>query len=243
MAGRRAKSNAKRPGQWTVRKVGLVVCAFFGLGVLAGLSPTGRLAARRAANSVSLARRLLAQIVPALYQQPRPAPASRADAPGAAAALVERGDGLYLLDQEGGLSGPLSAGAPQSLPVLSGPAVRTASSRALLEYAAVAVRMEAALATAVSETEVKDDGRMELFLERYPLELVIDRHPATVEFERAGWLWRRWQGRHRLIASIDLTPAGQAVVRLRREAVGPAVEAGAARRPARLARASAGRVP
>jgi hypothetical protein len=53
-----------------------------------------------------------------------------------------------------------------------------------------------------------------LFLEREQTEVVIDLDRAPAELDRAIEVRSKWQGRENLIAALDLTTPGQAVMRL-----------------------------
>ena len=66
----------------------------------------------------------------------------------------------------------------------------------------------------ISEMRINDDATASLFLERERTEVVIDLDRATTEIQRAIKVRQQWQGRENLIAALDLTTPGQAVVRL-----------------------------
>jgi len=84
----------------------------------------------------------------------------------------------------------------------------------MVDYAAQLVRAEAQLSEIISEMRVGDDGTASLFLERERTEVVIDLERATTELQRAIKVRQQWQGRENLIAALDLTTPGLAVVRL-----------------------------
>jgi hypothetical protein len=84
----------------------------------------------------------------------------------------------------------------------------------MVDYAAELVRAEAQLSEIISEMRVGDDGIASLFLERERTEVVIDLDRATTEIQRAIKVRQQWQGRENLIAALDLTTPGLAVVRL-----------------------------
>jgi hypothetical protein len=134
---------------------------------------------------------------------------------GFAVALVERKDGFYALRSTGELRGPVSAELENDLPILSGPALERARPRQLLEDAGALVRAEAALGELISEMSVAEDGTASLYLERSRTELSFDLANAAPELERATYLLRRWRGHRDLIAALDMTTPGQAVMRLR----------------------------
>lgn len=217
---------------------GLVLCAFFALGVMTGFSTTGRTITLRASATLGSYQN---QIMDSLATA-RAAAASRSailaewagragiyrrasHGPGAAAlalgdmregaiAIVERRDGFYELFSGGELRGPVSPGKQGDLPVLSGAALDNARGTQMVDYAALLVRAETQLSEIISEMRINDDATASLFLERKRTEVVIDLDRATTEIERAIKVRRQWQGRENLIAALDLTTPGQVVVRL-----------------------------
>jgi hypothetical protein len=217
---------------------GLVVCAFFALGVMTGFSTAGRAVALRAATTLSSYRdQILDSIAPArstaanysavlvewagragIYHSGLPGPGAAAISAGdlrdGAIAIVERHDGFYELFSGGELRGPVSADKQGDLPVLSGDAVDNARGAQMVDYAAELVRAETQLSEIISEMHVGDDGTASLFLERERTEIVIDLDRATTELQRAIKVRQQWQGRENLIAALDLTTPGFAVVRL-----------------------------
>jgi hypothetical protein len=217
---------------------GLVVCAFFALGVMTGFSTTGRAVALRASASLNAYRdQIIDSLAPArtaaasysaelvewaerkgIYrrtiQQPGAAAISAGHVRDGAIAIVERRDGFYQLFSGGELRGPVSPDKQGDLPVLSGVALDNARGAQMVEYAAALVRAETQLSEIVSEMRVGDDGTASLFLELERTELVIDLDRATVEIQRAIKVRQQWQGRENLIAALDLTTPGLAVVRL-----------------------------
>jgi hypothetical protein len=217
---------------------GLVVCAFFALGVMTGFSTTGRTVALRAAatldsyrdqilNSIAPARATASNYFAVLVQwagragiyrrdlhEPGAAAISSGDMREGAVAIVERHDGFYELFSGGELRGPVSPGKQGDLPVLSGDSLDSARGTQMVDYAAVLVRAETQLSEIISEMHVGDDGTASLFLERERTEVVIDLDRATTEIQRAIKVRQQWQGRENLIAALDLTTPGLAVVRL-----------------------------
>jgi hypothetical protein len=217
---------------------GLVVCAFFALGVMTGFSTTGRTVALRTAATLDSYRdQILDSIAPAraiasnysavlvqwagragIYRrglrEPGAAPVSSGDVRDSAVAIVESHDGFYELFSGGELRGPVSPGKQGDLPVLSGDALDNARGAQMVEYAAVLVRAETQLSEIISEMHVGDDGTASLFLERERTEVMIDLDRATSEIQRAIKVRQQWQGRENLIAALDLTTPGLAVVRL-----------------------------
>ena len=246
---RRKKENVA--AGWNARMGGLVVCAFFVLGVMTGFSTTGRAVALRTSNSlISYREKFMDSIAPArdvaanysavivewaghagLYHRPTHAPGATAlsarDLRDGAIAIVERRDGFYQLFVGGELRGPVSPGTQGDLPVISGAAVENARGNQMVEYAAVLVRAETQLSEIVSEMQIADDGTVSLFLEREQTEVVIDLDRAPAELERAIEVRSKWQGRENLIAALDLTTPGQAVMRLHGTQRAPAKHRGA----------------
>ena len=217
---------------------GLVVCAFFALGVMTGFSTAGRAVALRASASLTTYRdQIIDSLAPArttaanysavllqwaerarIYHhatnQPGAAAISAGDMRDGAIAIVERHDGFYQLFSGGELRGPVSPAKQGDLPVLSGAALDNARGSQLVDYASELVRAETQLSEIISEMHVGDDGTASLFLERERTEVVIDLDRATTELQRAIKVRQQWQGRENLIAALDLTTPGFAVVRL-----------------------------
>ena len=217
---------------------GLVVCAFFALGVMTGFSTAGRAVTLRAAATLSIYRnQFLDSLAPArtaaagyrdlivqwaahagIYRHADHAAGaaalSAADLRDGAIAIVERRDGFYQLYRGGELRGPVSPDKQGDLPVLSGAALDNARGPQMVDYAVVLVRAETQLSEIISEMRLGDDGTASLFLERERTELLIDLDRATTEIQRAIQVRQKWQGRERLIAALDLTTPGLAVVRL-----------------------------
>jgi len=223
---------------WSPRLGGLVVCAFFALGVMTGFSATGRAVTLRASATLSsYQNQIMDSLEPArtaaasysavivewadhagIYPRgghgPGAAAISAGDMRKGAIAIVERRDGFYELFSGGELRGPVSPGVQGDLPVLSGVALDNARGTQMVDYAAALVRAEAQLSEIISEMRVNSDATASLFLERERTEVVIDLDRATAEIQRAIKVRQQWQGRENLIAALDLTTPGQAVVRL-----------------------------
>jgi hypothetical protein len=217
---------------------GLVVCAFFALGVMTGFSTAGRAVALRVSASLSSYRdQILDSIAPArttasnysavlvqwagrtgIYHRANNGPGAAEISAGnmreGAIAIVERRDGFYELFSGGELRGPVSLGTQGDLPVLSGAVLDNAHGAQMVDYAAELMRAETQLSEIISEMHVGDDGTASLFLERERTEVVIDLDRATTEIQRAIKVRQQWQGRENLIAALDLTTPGLAVVRL-----------------------------
>jgi hypothetical protein len=217
---------------------GLVVCAFFALGVMTGFSATGRAITFRASAALSSYRnQIIDSLAPArtaaagysavlaqwagrtgIYHHASKGVGVAAPPAGdmgeGAIAIVERRDGFYELFSGGELRGPVSPGVQGDLPVLSGAALDNARGAQLVDYAAVLVRSETQLSEIVSEMRINDDATASLFLERERTEVVIDLDRANTEIQCAIKVRQQWQGRENLIAALDLTTPGLAVVRL-----------------------------
>jgi Cell division protein FtsQ len=214
--------------------LGLVLCAFFVLGVITGFSAVGRaLAVRVSGLFYSLTGRL-----------PRPAVSSesiegwldrqvgRAELglgvrfsalwrrrvytrpTGDPIAIVERRDGFYWLFADGELRGPVSPTSTDDLPILSGPGMENARGGELVEFAAVMVRAEAQLSHLVSEMNVDDDGTASLYLDHARTSVIFDLDAVPLEMGRAAEILGRWHDRQQMIAAIDMTTPGEAVVRM-----------------------------
>jgi len=231
---------------WNARMGGLVLCAFFVLGVMTGFSTTGRAVALRTSKIlISYQRRFMDSIAPqreiaanycgvilqwaqhaGIYHRNSHAPAieslSARDMRDGAIAIVERRDGFYELFAGGELRGPVSPGKQGDLPVLSGIAAESAPGKQMVDYAEVLIRAETQLSEIISEMQVADDGTGSLFLAREQTEVVIDLDRAPAELQRVIEVRAQWPGRENLIAALDLTTPGQAVVRLHGEERAPA---------------------
>ena len=212
----RKRSVASSAQGWSRRLLGVVLCAFFVLGMATGLSAAGRaLAGRVVDTTLSYWREARRALAMTSFQSGRLAPAGFMAAPGNAVALVERGEGLYELMSAGELRGPVEAGSQDDLPILSGAAIETATADDLVGYAAVLVRAEAELSDLVSEMRMDKDGTASLFLERARMQIDFDPAHAATELARAGWVIRHWRGQAPgMIVSLDMTTPGQAVVRM-----------------------------
>lgn len=235
VAAKRKRISKTAASHWGVRLAGVALCLFFALGVMTGLSRPGRAFAARV--EAWLAPRALLErsgIAPALFAQgamAAPAAASPV-APAAAIALVERGDGFYLLDARGALRGPVAAAAQGDLPILSGAAVDRATPRQLLADAAAMVRAEAELNAVVSELRIGGDGVATAYLDRAPIGISFDLDRAGAELHRAARILGLWRGHERMIAAIDLTEEDAAVVRIRGAAADGGRRPGGARKVA-----------
>lgn len=225
------RTSARSAGaDWTRKALGLVLCAFFGLGVATGLSQPGRAFAARLRLTADAYWAALTQTL--MLWRGRPAQGAlvapiASVSPGNPVALVERADGFYALFAQGELRGPLQpAAAEGDLPILSGAPLERARANDLVGYAATLVRAEAELAGLISEMRVGDDGTAALFFNRSHTELRVDLDAAPAELRRAAKVLGRWRGHEALIASLDMTTPGQAVMRLRGMAPGAPARVG-----------------
>jgi hypothetical protein len=235
---------ARNSWGWSSKALGLVLCAFFVLGMATGLSQAGRALAARARITLALywaeAAGTFTQWRDRTTESAMLVPLAR-PAQGDAVALVERHDGFYALFAEGELRGPVLASRAGDLPILSGAAVQTAGAQDLVRYAAALVRSEVALSGLVSEMRLDADGTVALFFDRSHTELRVDLDDAPAQLKRATEVLGQWRGHEQQIAMVDMTTPGQAVMRLRAAAPLAAVqESGAVRRVAERTRAVGG---
>jgi hypothetical protein len=230
--------------------LGLVLCAFFVLGVITGFSAVGRALAVRVSDFFySLTDRLPRPAASSefiegwLDQQVRRAELSlgvrfsalwrrRVHTPtaGDPIAIVERHDGFYWLFANGELRGPVSPTRTDDLPILSGPGIENARGVELVEFAAVMVRAEAQLSHLVSEMSVDDDGTASLYLDHARTSVIFDLDAVPLEIGRAAEILGRWHDRQQMIAVIDMTTPGEAVVRMTEAALTSAAHPAASKR-------------
>jgi hypothetical protein len=235
------KKKTESASGWSPRLAGVLLCAFFVLGVMTGFSEAGRRVALRAKNIFTLwADRTLAKLGPFRHaadtfdqsmvpievllklKHAVPAPVvagdvelSRARSGDDAIAMVERRDGFYALLARGEIRGPVSPAQQPNVPIMSGPGVESAMASDLLTDAAILVRAEAQMSSMVSEMRIDTDGTTSLYLDRERLAVMIDLDQEQSELPRALEVLKQWQGRERLIAMLDMTTPGMAVVRLK----------------------------
>lgn len=217
MAAAKRKKNKTSASHWGFRLAGIVLCAFFVLGVMTGLSRPGRTLALRVQALLKLwPSPGHSSIIPAVFTGGIVIkPTLHLRAQGAAVALVQRGEGFYTLDSDGGLRGPVSPAAQGDMPILSGAGALNAQPSKLIDYAEALVRAEATLGAAVSEMRIDADGAATIFLEHPHIEVAFDIDHAAIELARALEVLRMWRGHESLIASLDLTTPGQAVMQMR----------------------------
>jgi Cell division protein FtsQ/DivIB, C-terminal len=199
--------------QWGFRLAGIVLCAFFVLGVITGLSRPGHMLALRIHALLGLwPHPSGSSLIPGGFTAiPGLAPSTSNDA----VALLKREDGFYVLNSDGELRGPIAPESSPDLPILSGRSVAKADAAQLILDAAVMVRAEADLNQLVSEMKAGPDGTATLFLEHTRAAVVIDVSRSGAEIERAARILRMWRGHQQMLAVIDLTTPDEAVVRLK----------------------------
>jgi hypothetical protein len=224
VAGPKRKKSKTGSG-WSWRLAGIALCAFFALGVITGLSQSGRLLAHRIEALLEHSPHgSRSALIPAAYHAffSKDAavsrfgrlPASLSIRPRAeAVALVEYPDGLFQIDGKGGLRGPVSPANTPDLPILSGDGVESASASQLVEDAGQLVRAEAALSVIISEMRLTSNGEMRLYLDRPRLVIVFAPGQFPLQLARAARVLDIWRGRRQLIGMIDLTVPGEAIVR------------------------------
>ena len=223
-----AKKKRRKSGSgWSWRLAGIALCAFFALGVLTGLSESGRtLAHRLAAILQRLPHSSRSELIPAAYRpffnkQPAVKPfswystSSRIEA----IALAEHPDGFYQVDSEGGLLGPVSPAEAADVPVLGGREIEHASAAQLLEYTSELIRAEAVLSARISEMYVTSNGEIRFYLDRPHIVIVLERADWGLQLARASKVLSVWRGRRQLIGMIDMTVPDEAIVRPNAESV------------------------
>lgn len=215
-----ARKKKHRNSEWGWRLMGVVLCAFFGLGLYAGLA-----VANHAGKFDALSR--ISSILAKLHLSPPRLVAQRIG--DNTVAMVERGDGFYTLTADGDVRGPVAARAIGNLPVISGTALEGVRGSDLLDYAALVVRAEAGLSELISEIRIGSDGTATLYLDRTHTELVLDLDRAGLELSRATAVMSRWRSHLDLVTALDMTSAGEAVVRLREPVTVALQEIGLAR--------------
>jgi hypothetical protein len=250
------KKKSESASGWSPRLAGVLLCAFFVLGVITGFSEAGRRVASRARDLFTTwTDRTLAKLGPFRHSADtfeqsiapieallklRPAgrpPAvelSRTHDGDDPIAMVERHDGFYTLLARGEIRGPVSPAQQPNLPIMSGPGVESAKGPDLLEDAAILVRAEAQMSSLISELRIDSDGTASFYLDRERMAVVLDLDRQAVELPRALDVLKQWQGRERLIAMLDMTTPDMAVVRLKTDL--PTLK----KRPSVIARSSAG---
>jgi hypothetical protein len=213
-AKKKKRKNAHNSSQWGVKLAGIVLCAFFVLGVITGLSGPGHQLALRIHTLLALwPRHSGSALIPDGFAA-LPITSSNIGNDNAVA-LVRRDGGFYLLASSGDLRGPIAPEAQPDLPILNGAALADADEAQLVQDAAVMVRAEASLNHLVSEMSVASDGTATLFLDHPQVAVTIDESRSDAGIRRAAQMLHLWQGHQQLLAAIDLTAPYEAVVRLK----------------------------
>jgi cell division protein FtsQ len=215
------KKRIKSGSGWSWRLAGIALCAFFALGVLTGLSQSGRLLAQRIEALLQhLPHSSRSALISSAYRaffikQPTVEDfrSSSASPLSEAIALIEHPDGFYALGSEGGLFGPVSSAGGVDIPVISGSGVEHASAAQLLEYTAELIRAEAVLAARISEMHVASSGEIRLYLDRPHLVVVLEPAGWVLQLARASKVLSLWRGHQQLIGIIDMTVPDEAIVR------------------------------
>jgi hypothetical protein len=191
-----------------------VLCAFFALGVITGLSRPGhQLALRMRALLALWPHHSGSALIPDRFTaEPVISSNSGSDE---AVAVVRRDGGFYLLNSAGDLRGPIAQEEQPDLPILSGSAIGDADAAELMRDAAVMVRAEAGLNHLVSEMRTESDGTATLFLDHPQLAVTINENRSVTGIQRAVQLLHLWQRHQQLLVAIDLTSPDEAVVRLK----------------------------
>jgi hypothetical protein len=229
VAAAKAKKKKSNAGHWGFRLAGIVLCVFFVLGVVTGLSRPGRTFALRVQaflnlwpgpghSSIFPAAFLGGRTLKPIGLRPASGSAIAPGVPlasGSEVALVQRSDGFYALFSDGVLRGPIVPATQGDMPILTGPAASTAAPVQLIEYAEALVRAEASLGAVVSEMRIDSDDAVTIFLEHPRLQVAFDLDRSAAELPRALAVLRMWRGHEDLIASLDLTTPGQAVMRMK----------------------------
>jgi hypothetical protein len=230
VAGRKRKRSKTGSG-WSWRLAGIALCAFFALGVITGLSQSGRVLAHRIEALLEcLPHSSRSELISTAYhtfffKEPTAGKFGRSSAAltvrgtTEAIAMVEHPDGFFQIDSEGGLRGPVSPADAADLPVLSGSGVENARASQLVEYAGQLIRAEAALSAIISEMRVTSSGEMRLFLDRPHLVIVLAPDQFPLQLARAARVLEVWRGHRELIGMIDMTIPSEAVVRPQAETI------------------------
>ena len=240
------KKKSKSGSGWSWRLAGIALCAFFALGVITGLSQSGRVLAQRIEALLErLPHSSRSELIPAAYhnfffREATSEKFGRSPAaltpPGEAIALVEHPDGFYQIDSEGDLLRADSPAANADLPVLSGNGIENARASQLVEYAGQLIRAETILSAIVSEMRVTSSGEKLLYLDRPHLVIACAPGQFPLQLTRAASVLEVWRGHRDLIGMIDTTIPGEVIVRPRPEAMERLDRATATRshEPARL---------
>jgi cell division protein FtsQ len=223
----KTKKSKTSASHWGFRLAGVVLCVFFVLGVITGLSRPGRTFALRVqallnfwpgpghSSIIPVAFLGGAPTEPALDRRAANSSISSARRQGSEIALVQRSDGFYALDSDGRLSGPVAPATQGDMPILSGAAALAAIPAQLINYAEALVRAEAGLGAVISEMRIDTDRTATIFLEHPRIQVAFDLDRTALELSRALAVLRMWRGHEDLIAALDLTTPGQAVMQMK----------------------------
>jgi hypothetical protein len=230
VAGPRKKKSKTSSG-WSWRLAGIALCAFFALGVITGLSQSGRVLAHRIAALLALLpHSSRSELIPAAYHTfffkdpaaarfDQSATAMTVDRPNGVIALLERPDGFFQIDSQGGLRGPVSPADGADLPVLSGSGVQNAHASQLVKHAEQLIRAEAVLSSIISEMSVTSSGEMRLFLDRPHLVIALAPGQFLLQLTRAARVLEVWREHRELTGMIDMTLPNEAIVRPQAESL------------------------
>jgi hypothetical protein len=224
------KKKKKSGSGWTWRLAGIALCAFFALGVITGLSQSGRSFARRIQ---SLLRNLpygsRSELVPTAFralsvrelttEESESSQETETRARSETIVLLRRRQGLYLLDSEGRLFGPVAPGKTPDLPILSGDGVENAPPPQLLGYASELVRAETTLSAMISEMQVMSNGDVRIYLDRPRLMIVLASGQYALQLARAATVLALWHSHTNLIGTLDMAISDEAIVRLKTETI------------------------
>jgi hypothetical protein len=228
VAAKKKRRKSAPSGQWGFRLAGIVLCAFFVLGLITGLSGPGHQLALRIHALLALwPHHSGSALIPDGFAGVPDAPSFKGDEN--PVALVRRDGGFCLLDAAGDLRGPIVPEAQPDLPILSGDGIADADPATLVRDAAILVRAEAGLNRVVSEMAIAPDDTATLFLEHPQTSVVIDMNRGAAGIQRAARILGMWRGHERILAAIDLTGPEEAVVRVHAGALGEANPAGGLR--------------
>src|SRR5580704_17100690 len=202
------KKKTESASGWSPRLAGLLLCAFFVLGMMTGFSEAGRRVALRAKNLLQAwTDRTLARLGPFRHaadtfdetiaplevalKLKHPAPETtipgevdiaRARTASDPIAIVERHDGFYALLAGGEIRGPVSPAQQPDLPIMSGPGVETAMASDLLADAA----------SLVSDMRIDTDGTTSFYLDRERMALTVDLDQVQLQLHRALVVLSQW---------------------------------------------------
>jgi hypothetical protein len=229
-AGSKKKKNQSGSG-WTWRLAGIALCVFFALGVITGLSQSGRIFARRLQSLLRcLPHSSRSELIPTAYrafllkdlstdERGQSSPETGVRARTDTIALLQRPDGLYQLDSWGRVSGPVPSADTADVPILSGDGVENAPASQLLDYASEIVRAEAILSAIISEMQVMSSGDVRIYLDRPRLMIVLAGSQYALQLARAARVLEVWRRHSDLIGMLDMTIPDEAIVSPKSETI------------------------